>query len=179
MRFPGATHLVILCPKGRGAEYLARLKRWLEARGLKLNETKTRLVDARRERFKFLGFRLYLGKSWRSGRTYAHAEPHPDSCRKPRESVRRMLNHWTLHRPVREAIPALNRKVKGWSAYFHYANSTKTFGMMQRYLCQRVRKWLWRKHKRKGSAYERFPDATLYQHYQLWKLPTWANRKHA
>jgi RNA-directed DNA polymerase len=174
-----AVDFVILCPKGRGAEYLARLIRWLEARGLKLNETKTRLVDARRERFKFLGFRLHLGKSLRTRRNYAHAEPHPKSCQKLRDNIRQMLNHWTVHRPVEEVIPALNRKVKGWSAYFHYANSTDVFGKMQRSLCQRVRKWLWRKHKRKGSAHRRFPDATLYQQYRLWRLPTWANYKHA
>jgi Reverse transcriptase (RNA-dependent DNA polymerase) len=48
-----ADDFVILSRPGRGAELLARLKRWLEAHGLTLNETKPRLLDVRQEGFKF------------------------------------------------------------------------------------------------------------------------------
>ncbi len=40
----------------RGGEVRERTKRWLEAKGLKLNETKTRVVDIRQEGVNFLGF---------------------------------------------------------------------------------------------------------------------------
>jgi hypothetical protein len=51
-----ADDLLILCKPGQGAGLKARLKRWLEARELKLNEEKTRLVDTRKEGIEFLGF---------------------------------------------------------------------------------------------------------------------------
>jgi retron-type reverse transcriptase len=50
-----ADDLLILCKPGQGAGLQTRLKRWLEARKLKLNEEKTRLVDTRKEGFEFLG----------------------------------------------------------------------------------------------------------------------------
>ncbi|MFZ5495906.1 MAG: reverse transcriptase domain-containing protein [Verrucomicrobiota bacterium] len=56
-----ADDLLILCKAGQGAGLQTRLKRWLEARGLKLNEKKTRLVDTRVEAIEFLGFAV----SWR------------------------------------------------------------------------------------------------------------------
>jgi group II intron reverse transcriptase/maturase len=173
-----ADDFVILCPRGRGPAYLDRLKHWLQARGLKLNETKTRLVDSRQERFKFLGFRIHVAVTPK-GRKYAHAEPHPKSCQKLRDNIRKVLNHWTQHLPAEEAIRSVNRKVKGWSAYFHFGNSTRAFQRMQQYVCGKVRRWLWRRHRCKGSQWERFPDELLYRQYKLWKLPAWAKYKHA
>jgi group II intron reverse transcriptase/maturase len=119
-----ADDFVILSRPGQGAELLRRLKRWLAMHGLTLNETKTRTLDVRAEGFKFLGF----GVSWRrgkSGRNYPHVEPHPKSQTKLREKLREKLNHWTLWRAADEVIPELNRLLKGWGGYFHYANSTR------------------------------------------------------
>jgi retron-type reverse transcriptase len=79
-----ADDFVILSRPGQGRELQARLQRWLDRHGLKLNEEKTRLLDIRQEGFKFLGF----GVSWRqgkSGRDYPHMEPHPP---KPSEAAR-------------------------------------------------------------------------------------------
>ena len=174
-----ADDFVILCPKGLGVAYLERLKRWLEGRKLKLNETKTRLLNARQERFKFLGFRIHMPQSWRTGRAFTHVEPHPKSCQQLRDNIRDVLNHWTLHVPEDEAIGSVNRKLKGWSAYFHFGNSTKVFIRMQRFVCRRVRRWLWRRHKRKGSPYETYPDQVLYQYYNLWRLPAQAAYRYA
>ena len=64
-----------------------RLKSWLEKRGLKLNEKKTRIVDFEKENLEFLGFRLAWRKA-RSGRHYPHCEPSPKSCGKLREAIR-------------------------------------------------------------------------------------------
>jgi RNA-directed DNA polymerase len=174
-----ADDFVILCPKGRGQALLERLKRWLQGRGLKLNETKTRLLDARQESFKFLGFSIRIRRSQNTGRSYPHVEPHPKSCQKLRDNIRKELNHWTLHVPEEEAIQRVNRKIKGWVAYFHYAHSTQVFTRMQGFLCARMRRWLWKRHKSKGNPHERYPDEKLHQQYKLWKLPTWAAWKHA
>lgn len=174
-----ADDFVILCPKGRGPVLLERLKQWLAGRKLQLNESKTRLLNARQDSFKFLGFRIRLTKGSRTGKTFPCVEPHPKSCQKLRDNIRALLNHWTLHVPEKEAISALNRKVKGWAAYFHYGNSSRAFNTMQEFIFARVRRWLWRRHKRRRGKYEAYPNELLHQHYNLWKLPMWAAWKHA
>jgi len=63
-----ADDFVVLCRKGQGTEMHRRLKCWLEKRGLKLNEEKTRVVDFEKENIEFLGFRL----AWRKARSGKH-----------------------------------------------------------------------------------------------------------
>jgi retron-type reverse transcriptase len=53
-----ADDFVLLCRPGKSGPLYERLKRYLEAKKLKHNETKTRVVDSRRESFCFLGFEL-------------------------------------------------------------------------------------------------------------------------
>ena len=55
MRSPRATHLVILS-RGHAADALAWTGRMMAKLRLVLNETKTAIRDARRERFDFLGY---------------------------------------------------------------------------------------------------------------------------
>jgi len=166
-----ADDFVILSRPGQGAELMARLKRWLEAHGLTLNETKTRLLDVRQEGFKFLGF----GVSWRrgkSGRHYPHVEPHPKSQRKLRDKLREKLNHWTQWRSADEVIPEVNRLLKGWGGYFHYANSTRVFDRMNQYVGNRLQRWLWRKHGCAKALWATYPREVLQERYGLYRLPT-------
>ncbi len=153
-----ADDFVILSQPGQGAELLARLKRWLEARGLTLNENKTRRLDVRDEGFKFLGFAVSWRRARRSGRYYPHVEPHPKSQMKLRDKLREKLNHWTLWRAAEEVIPEVNRMLKGWGGYFHYANSTHVFDCMNHFTLNRLRRWLWRKH---GADRKRFSVVIL------------------
>jgi group II intron reverse transcriptase/maturase len=174
-----ADDFVILCRKGRGEPLLERLKRWLQARGLKLNEAKTRLLDARQDNFKFLGFTIVMRPSARTRRYFAVMQPHPKSCQKLRDNIRLALNHWTLHESAEEVIRSVNLKLKGWGRYFHYGHSTRPFEKMQRFVCNRLRRWLWRKHKCTKGHYKHYTDELLYGRHGLWKLPTWAAWKHA
>lgn len=173
-----ADDFVILSRPGQGAELLARLKRWLEAHGLTLNETKTRRLDVRQEGFKFLGY----GVSWRrgkSGRNYPHVEPHPKSQQKLRDKLREKLNHWTLWRPAEEVIPELNRLLQGWGGYFHYANSTRVFDRMNQYAAVRVQRWLWRKGGCTKALWATNPREVLQERHGLYRLPTTAAWKRA
>ena len=173
-----ADDFVILSRPGQGPELQARLKGWLEAHGLTLNEQKTRRLDVRAEGFKFLGF----GVSWRrgrSGRNYPHVEPHPKSQMKLREKLREKLNHWTLWRPVEEVIPEVNRLLKGWGGYFHYANSTRVFDRLNQYAADRLQRWLWRKGGCTEAQWAANPPEVLRERYGLYRLPTWAAWKRA
>ena len=166
-----ADDFVILCATGQGEGLRQRLTRWLAARGLKLNEEKTRLVDSRKG-FDFLGFRLRRQRSRRSGKWYVHVEASPRSQQRLREAVRDKLNHWTLGRRIPEVMTGLNRLLRGWSGYFHYRHSSRVMVKLNWQVRERVRRWLWRKHRCKRGLWKAYPDERLHGQYGLWPLPT-------
>lgn len=168
-----ADDFVILAQPGQGGELLERLKRWLASRDLVLNEQKTRLVDLRREGIKFLGFAL----SWRrgrSGRPYPHVEPHPKSLLKLREGIREILNRGTLWRSPEEVVTRLNRRLKGWTGYFHYANSTRVLGQVGQYTRNTLRRWLWRKHGCSRALWASYTNEELHERFGLYRMPAGA-----
>jgi RNA-directed DNA polymerase len=165
-----ADDFVILCEPGQGDQLHARLSRWLQARGLKLNEEKTRKTHSRNA-CNFLGFTIRWQPSRRSGRWYAHVEPSAQSRQRLQDKVRERLNHWTLHRPIGETVQDLNRRLRGWSEYFHYRNSSRVFGKVNWWVSDRMRRWLWRKHRRTKALWEDYTDQLLHEQYGLWQLP--------
>ena len=166
-----ADDFVVLCRKGQGAEMHGRLKSWLEQRGLKLNEKKTRIVDFEKESFEFLGFRLAWRKS-RRGRSYPHCEPSPKSCGKLREAIREETARNTMWKDPEEVIARINVRVRGWIGYFHYANSSTVFNKMQWQLQERVRRWLWKKHAKTEAHYGKaYSNEHLHDHYGLVYFP--------
>jgi RNA-directed DNA polymerase len=162
-----ADDFVILARVGQGAALLERLKRWLKNRGLTLNEKKTRLVDIRQEAIKFLGFSV----SWRRRKKlwwgYAHVEPHTRSQQKLRDGVRELLNHWTQVRPEEEVMRALNRKLKGWRAYFRYGHPAHALGKLDYYLQNKLRRWLWKRHGKPAEMMERYSNCALRERWGL------------
>ena len=84
---PGVTRLVILCA-GDVEAPMAALRQVLGRLDLRLNETKTRVVDAREESFDFLGFSFHSRRSRNSGKRYPHVEP-------SRRSVQRIKDRTT------------------------------------------------------------------------------------
>ena len=173
-----ADDFVVLCRKGQGAEMLRRLRIWLERRGLKLNERKTRIVDFEREYLEFLGFRLAWRKA-RSGRMYPHCEPSPKSCGKLREAIREQTGWNTLWKDSEYVFTYVNRRIRGWIGYFHYANSSRVFGKMQWQIRERMRRWLWKKHAKSKAQYSQaYNDERLHDLYGLIRFPlttTWQN----
>ena len=165
-----ADDFVILSKPGQGKDLHARLDRWLDAQGLSLNATKTRIMNFREESFNFLGFTL----SWRrgrSGRCYPHVQPSTKSQGHLREGIRAELNHWTLWNGVQPVTERINQILRGWSGYYHYGNSSRVFGKAKRWVETRLRRWLWRKHDCTRALWEDYPDEKLYNCYGLWPLP--------
>lgn len=172
-----ADDFVILSRPGQGPALWQRLKRWLSARGLNLNEEKTRLVDIRQEAIKFLGFSV----SWRRRRRqwwgYTHVEPHPKSQQKLRASVKELLNHWTETRAEDQVVRALNLKLKGWKAYFRYGNPSQVFGKLEYWLQNKLRRWLWKRHGKPAGKYQRYSNDALRQRWGLLPL-AWGGTAH-
>jgi RNA-directed DNA polymerase len=173
-----ADDFVILSKPGQGQALRERLRKWLKARGLTLNEEKTRLVDSR-EGFNFLGFTVRWQRSRRHGRWYGHVQPSAKSEQRLREAVRQILNHWTQHRSITEVVQELNSLLRGWSGYFHFRHSTQVMWDLQGWVRARFKGWLWRKHGRKKGKWKGYPDDLLHGRYELWRMPTRAAWKDA
>ena len=176
--FRYADDFVIACRRGRASKVRERTKQWLEAKGLKLNEAKTRVVDIHQEGINFLGFNLTSRQS-RKGTKYLHVEPSQGSRTALRDNLRGILNHWTQWRPIEDVVKETNQVLRGWSGYFHFRNSTSVMDNLKRYSRNRLRRWLWRKHACKGGLWSRYPDEQLHTHYGLYQLPTTAAWKAA
>jgi hypothetical protein len=110
---------VSVCDRtGKSGPLYERLKRYLEAKKLKLNETKTRVVDSRREKFSFPGFELSNRGSVRKGTRYVHVEAAKKARRQLRETIRRELNRWTIHESCAQALRTVNAIVRRWTNYY-------------------------------------------------------------
>jgi len=144
-----------------GAREIHALARWLQAKGLELNETKTRVTQTRENGFEFLGFSFRWQKS-RKGTTYVHTEPSPKNRQTMRERVREMTGRNTTQKLPDGVVRQINQFIRGWSGYFGVGHAPQTLAKLNRFTAQRLRRWMWRKHGSKGSPNKRWPDETFY-----------------
>jgi RNA-directed DNA polymerase len=171
-----ADDFVLLCRPGKGSAMYARLKVYLARKGLRLNETKTRVIDARQTSFRFLGFEVSWRKN-RFGKQYPHVEPSQKARLKLRQAVRDELNHRTTWRSCAESVRRVNRIVQGWGQYYHYGNCTRVFASQQDWLNQRLRGWLWQKYDRTLGFSTFFTNERLQGQYGFATLPTHAPQR--
>ena len=82
-----ADDIVVLCRRGSDKP-MEVLQRILERLGLILNETKTKIVNASEDKFDFLGFSIWMGKSKRTGKRYAHVQPSKKSLKAIKDRVK-------------------------------------------------------------------------------------------
>ncbi len=168
-----ADDFVVLC-KGQTERILAGIGGVLGSMGLTLNAEKTRVLDGREESFTFLGFRVLAVKHPRTGRMFALTRPGKKALAQIRAEVKSQTVRGTLALPAEAVIRRLNERIRGWVGYFYYGNCSRDLKSLKRFVEQRVRIYLRRKHRIKSWGYEAFPDAYLYRHLGLYKIPTTA-----
>lgn len=166
-----ADDFVLLCRPGQAPALRGRLEKYLQAKGLKLNPTKTRMLDAHQDRFRFLGFEVSWRKSAATHRHYVHVEPSGKSQTALRDKVREELNHWTRWESCSAKMRRLNAILRGWGGYFHYSHCTRVLRRAQHWVQERLRAWLWQKYDRTHSRYGFFTNARLVGQYGLYQLP--------
>jgi RNA-directed DNA polymerase len=142
--------------------------------GLRLNEDKTRIIDARKEPFKFLGFTIQVKKNPKTGKEFPLMRPSPRALEKIRGEIKTTTSRKTLNMPTEDVIQKLNEKVRGWVGYFYYRNCSSDFRTLKGFLEERVRIYLRRKHGLKSRGYRAYPYAFLYETLGLYKIPTTA-----
>src|SRR6266581_3243546 len=159
----------VILSRGRAAEALAWTKAVMTRLGLTLNEAKTSLKDARQERFDFLGYSFgphcYKG----NGKWYLSASPSKKSMQRFKTKVGNLLVPGN-NDPWPEARDTLNKSLLGWSNYFCHGTRRAAFRAVDRYVYERVRDFLARRHKVAGRGTRRFSCNVVYGERGLLRL---------
>lgn len=152
-----ADDLVVLCRDPEEARAaLAEVGQWTAQAGLRLHPTKTRVVDARKDGFDFLGYRFEGG----------HRRPRAKSLTKLKDAVRAKTRR-TAGSSLSLIIVDANRTLRGWFEYFKHSHR-KTFPPLDGWIRRRLRNILRKQHGRsgisRGSDNIRWPNAYFAKH---------------
>jgi hypothetical protein len=164
---------VVLC-QGQTERVLKGIKTVLRGLELSLNEEKTRIVDARKERFNFLGYRIEVVRNPKTGKTFPLIKPSKEALAEIKAEIKALTCRKTLCLPKEVVIKKLNETVRGWVGYFYYGNCSRDLSSLKGFLDERVRTYLRRKHAKKSRGYKEYPYQYLYGTLGLYKIPTTA-----
>jgi RNA-directed DNA polymerase len=148
-----------------------KVKQVLARMELKLNEEKSRVVDAREGSFDFLGFTFSRRRNSKTGKGITLVEPSRKSEQRFRDEVRDMTSRKSHCVPQGEVLERVNRYVRGWVNYFHLHNSTRVFVRQRFFLEQRMRKYLRGRRQIKGFGLSSWPASRLYKEFGLVAIP--------
>lgn len=157
----------VLLTRRHPARELSWLKALMARMGLVLHSEKTRVVNARRERFDFLGYRV----GWR--RKQLLLDVSPKSRARIYERLRQPST-WSFL-SVDELVAKWNRYIVGARAYFRLA-PWWTLRTIDSFMAQRVARWFKRKLGLKYPAWSRVSERKLHTEHGLlsWAgTPSW------
>ena len=163
-----ADDLVILS-RGKANEALGWARSTLTRLGLTLNEQKTSIRNARRERFDFLGYTFGPHFSKRLKREYLGCSPSKKSVNRLKQSVGEHLKPCN-GAPWEEVRDQLNQKLRGWKAYFGLGSPTKAFEVVDEHVEERVRNFLRRRHKVSSQGTRQFPMRRIFGELGVFRL---------
>jgi RNA-directed DNA polymerase len=135
----------VILSRGYAAEALTWTDRVMTRLGLTLNRTKTRLCDARQERFDFLGYSFGPHCFRQTGRGFIGASPSKTSVQRLKDKVGETLVPGNVG-PWQEVSGSLNRLVRGWCGYFSPGSHYATDRVVEAHVYDRVRNFLVRRH---------------------------------
>jgi RNA-directed DNA polymerase len=151
----------VICCKGRAEEAMAAMRRMMERLKLTVNEDKTRLCQLPQERFDFLGYTIGRCYSRKTGKAYIGTRPAKKSVQRMVEHVRQVTDRKMAWLNAEEVVRQLNRKLEGWANYYCSGPVSPAYQAIDRYTIQRLRRWLCKKHKVKGSGVPKYPAQYL------------------
>jgi RNA-directed DNA polymerase len=147
-----ADDFVVLCRTREEADRaLELIQRWVQDNGLTLHPTKTKIVDARTERFAFLGYEF-------RGRLRL---PRTKSLDKVKDAIRAKTRRTNGH-SLMMIISRLNATLQGWFGYFQHCFWT-VYTTLDSWIRGRLRSILrkraGRKGRGRGTDHQRWPNA--------------------
>ena len=159
----------VILSRGGAAEALTWTKAVMTRLGLTLNEAKTSLKNARQERFDFLGYSFGPHRYKANGKGYLSASPSKKSVQRFKTKVGDLLVPGN-NDPWPEVCDTLNSSLSGWSNYFCHGTRRSAFRGVDRYVYERVRDFLARRHKVAGRGTRRFSCEIVYGELGLLRL---------
>jgi RNA-directed DNA polymerase len=179
-----ADDMVILIDAERRSDWLVtainrRLREEFAKLRVEINEGKSRMVDLKKgESFTFLGFEyrrvLSLQRKWRP--YYAPKLKKRTALFEKLREVFRQHVSW----PVEIVIAKINPILRGWVNYFRVGHSSICFGVVKRWVEEKVRRHLMRARGRKGFGWTRWSSEWLYGRLGLfnnYQLRRWSGAK--
>jgi len=137
-----ADDFVILCKTAEdAARALDLVRQWVADNGLTLHPTKTRIVDARTERFDFLGYSFRDQDHW----------PRQKALQKLRDAIRNKTPR-TSGKSLPCVIADVNAILRGWFAYFKHSTYRNVYSDQDRWVRSRLRGILRRRSGRDGPG---------------------------
>jgi len=151
------------------SEVLQRITSLLTKMGLKLNEEKSSMIDARKESFDFLGFTFRYENVYQSKRWFWKVIPSKKSKMKLTANLKSYLKVRS-HLPIFVIVKGLNEKLRGWLNYFtipKICRMMQTCYVLRSYLKYRLKIWFKKKSQRKCRLYRQNPYDILVNHFGL------------
>ena len=125
----------------------------LATMGLSFSAEKTRVLHLS-EGLDFLGFHIQGRRKFGTNQWYVYTFIGDRPIRSLKAKVR-ALTHRTSQQNPRDVLIRLNQIMRGWSAYFQYAVSKRTFGNLAHFVWWRVVRWLMTLHRWKWKDVRR------------------------
>lgn len=151
----------VILSRGKAEEALEWVRGVLGRLKLTLNEKKTCIRNARKERFDFLGYQFGPHYSTRTGRKHMGCSPSKKSLRRIKGKVGEHLKPSNMA-PWPQVRDRLNQKLSGWRAYFRLGSPWKAYGVVDEHVQERVRHFLRRRHKVSSHGTRQFPREVIF-----------------
>jgi RNA-directed DNA polymerase len=146
-----ADDYVAMCHSREQAEQVkANLAAWLEPRGLRFNEDKTRIVHVE-DGFSFLGFDIRRQVD-RQGSGKLLITPSKESVKRLRKRLSAEVR--SMHGANAAAVVfRLNPVIRGWSAYYRSVVSSRVFTGLDHHVWHITYRWARRSHPNKSRGW--------------------------
>ncbi len=128
------------------------IKKVLDSMGLRINEEKSKMVNATKEPFNFLGFTFrYDNDLYKEGKKYWNVIPSEKALKKAKQNTSDYLSK-RLHFKNKDLVKGLNAIIRGWVNYFSIPKTSYPAvakGKYRWYLMQKLQRHFKRKSQRR------------------------------
>jgi RNA-directed DNA polymerase len=140
----GRAHIIayaddfVILSRGHAVEAMMWTKAAMTKLRVSLNDAKTSIRDAPKERFEFLGYSFGPHYWWKNGQRYLGASPSKKSVQRIKAKISDLLvpgnkGSWP------EIHDQLNRLLSGWSTYFSHGTRLPAYRAIDAHVYDRVR----------------------------------------
>ena len=162
----------ILMAKYINQEVICKIHKYLDRMELQINYEKSKLVNARKQSFDFLGFTFRYDKSIYNPNTkFVNVIPKVKSEKKIRQKIKSKLKV-IGHYPAEKVVAELNPIIRGWMNYYKIEKVSYirvSFKKLEDYLRNSLFRYYNRKSQRKSRLYGQQAFDKLVKEYGLIK----------